>query len=261
MRGSLRGALNNHMNMKTKKLLVILILIFAGSNFNLLTAQPSKQILIDLAHGQKFWNDPADMKNSDSKQIDRVKYMTGELTKIATALDARIAYQKGIFDAGSLASCDLLFIHVPAAKFSASEVKVINEYVKNGGSLFLTMDQDYWSTLKKTRVNELISPFGIKYGAQSPDTLSGGFTEAGTITPNPLKISYHGERLVSGGTPFCFSNQSKEYPFGVFLELDNGGKLIVMGDGMVSLFMTSWRGVKDYQCSEFMHDALKWLLN
>ncbi len=25
-----------------------------------------------------------------------------------------------------------------------------------------------------------------------------------------------------------------------------------MGDGMVSLFMTTWEGVQDYQCQEFM---------
>ncbi|MDO8930413.1 MAG: hypothetical protein Q7W54_15675 [Bacteroidota bacterium] len=247
--------------MKINKLLVILIVIFAGINFGILAAQPSKQILVDLAHGQKFWADPAAMKKSDPKQIDRVKYMNDELTKIANSLNASIDYQKKKFEPGCLANCDLLFIHVPASKFSASEVKVINEYVQNGGSLFLAMDEDYWSTLKQTRVNELIKPFGIQYETQSLDTLSGGYTEAGTITPEPLKISYHGGRIVRGGTPFCYNNQSKEYPFGVFLKLENGGKLIVMSDGMVSLFMTSWKGVKDYQCSEFMHDVFKWLLN
>jgi len=43
--------------------------------------------------------------------------------------------------------------------------------------------------------------------------------------------------------------------------LKKGGKIIVMGDGMVSLYMTGWKGVNDYQCSEFMHDAFKWLLD
>lgn len=27
------------------------------------------------------------------------------------------------------------------------------------------------------------------------------------------------------------------------------------------LYMTSWQGVNDYQCSEFMNDVFKWLLN
>ena len=46
-----------------------------------------------------------------------------------------------------------------------------------------------------------------------------------------------------------------------YKKLKNGGKIIVMGDGMVSLYMTSWDNVNDYQCSEFMHDVFKWLLN
>jgi hypothetical protein len=33
-------------------------------------------------------------------------------------------------------------------------------------------------------------------------------------------------------------------PFGLFKEVENGGKIIVMGDGMVSLYMTSWEGVR-----------------
>lgn len=244
-----------------KKIVIVLIVIFIGSSFGLLAARPDKKILVDIAHGQKFWNDPADMQKSDPKQIERVKYMTGELTRIATSFNAQIDYQKGKFESGNLAGCDLLFIHVPAAKFSPSEAKVINEYVKNGGSLFLAMDENYWSTLKQTKVNDLIKPLGIWFEEQNPDTLSGGYTEAGKITPQSLKISFHGGRIIHGGTPFCFSNQSKEFPFGVYERLQGGGKLIVMGDGMVSLFMTSWKGVKDYQCRDFMHDTFKWLLD
>jgi predicted RNA-binding protein with PUA-like domain len=40
-----------------------------------------------------------------------------------------------------------------------------------------------------------------------------------------------------------------------------GGKIIAMGDGMPSLYMTSWEGVNNYQCATFMHDVIAWLLN
>ena len=251
--------------MKIIKLFIFLVLIVAG--INLRAQQPvapssqKKLILVDVAHGQKFWNDPSSMKKNDPKQVERVRYMASEMNKIATSLDATIAYQKNKIGTGCLANCRLLFIHVPSSKFSAAEVKIINQYLQGGGSLFLAMDEDYWSTLKQTKVNELIKSYGIQYGTQSPDTLSGGYTVAGTITDKSLKISYHGGRIIQGGTPFCFNNQTREYPFGVYLPLENGGKLIVMGDGMVSLFMTNWKGVKDYQCSEFIHDVFKWLLN
>jgi hypothetical protein len=66
--------------------------------------------------------------------------------------------------------------------------------------------------------------------------------------------------MEQGGTPFCFNNQSNE-AFGTYTQLKNGGKMIVMGDGMVSLYMTSWKDVNDYQCSEFMHDVFAWLLD
>lgn len=76
-----------------------------------------------------------------------------------------------------------------------------------------------------------------------------------------MKITYAEGRIVKGGTPFCFNTQTEEYPFGVYKELEHGGKMIIMGGGMVSLYMTSWKGVNDYQCGEFMNDVFKWLLN
>ena len=101
---------------------------------------------------------------------------------------------------------------------------------------------------------------GIQFGGESPDSLAGGHTKSGLITEKGLKISYHGARTVTGGTPFCFNDRSDDHPFGTFTEVKNGGKIIVMGDGMVSLYMTSWEGVHDYQCQEFMRDAFRWLL-
>lgn len=254
--------------MKAIKLLTILVLISLFGNQNVLIAQqiahPSsrkKLILIDIAHNQKFWNAPANMNGKDPNQIERVKYMTNEMTKSASSLDAEIGYLQNEIKPDHLANCDLLFIHIPSSKYGTGEIETITRYLQKGGSLFLVMDEDYWSTLEQTNVNDLIKPFGIQYGRQSPDTLNGGYTKAGFITTKSLKITCSGGRIVKGGTPFCFNNQSKEYPFGAFMSLKNGGKIIVMGDGMVSLYMTSWKGVNDYQCSEFMHDTFNWLLN
>ena len=61
------------------------------------------------------------------------------------------------------------------------------------------------------------------------DPLAGGHTKAGFITDKHLKISYHGARTVSGGTPSCFNDRSDDYPFGTFTEVKDGGKIIVMG--------------------------------
>ena len=63
-----------------------------------------------------------------------------------------------------------------------------------------------------------------------------------------------------GGTPFAYSNDSDRNPFAVFTEVEGGGKVIAMGEGMVSLYMTSWRDVMDYQCAAFMEETSGWLL-
>lgn len=238
---------------------LFLYVVFAGT----LLAQnsPTKyRILIDIAHKQRFWNDPAKMEGMDKNQIERVRYMTNQIMKNANSLNAEIEYLKEEIKPDNLVKCDLLFIHIPSAKYSPGEINSITQYLQNGGSLFLAMDVDYWSTLEQTAVNDIIEPFGIQYCGQSPDTMSGGYTKAGIITDKSLKITYAEGRIVKGGTPFCFNTQTEEYSFGSFRELKNGGKMIIMGDGMVSLYMTSWQGVNDYQCVEFMHDVFNWLL-
>jgi hypothetical protein len=212
---------------------------------------------IDVAHQQRFWADPADV---DEKRVARVKYMTGEMLKTAAAVDASLSYWKKDIAPDGLRGCDLLFIHIPSAKYTPGEVGAITKYITGGGSLFLVMDQDTWSTLDQTNVNDLIRPFGLQFGGESPDSQSGGHTKAGLITEKSLKISYHGARTVTGGTPFSFNDRSDANPFGTFVDVKNGGKIVVMGDGMVSLYMTSWEGVQDYQCQEFMQDVFRWLL-
>jgi hypothetical protein len=197
----------------------------------------------------------------DKDFVERIKYMTGEITKSAASVGADVSYATGKILPEHLNKYDLLFVHIPSSKYTAEEVKAIQDYLAKGGSLFFIMDADYWSTLEQVNANDIISTYGIKFGKNSPDTLSGGYTKAGLITKKPLKITYHGARTLSGGTPFCFSNQSEKNPFGTFLKIPNGGKIVAMGDGMVSLYMTSWKDVNDYQCSAFMHDVFAWLLN
>jgi hypothetical protein len=246
------------MNFKYLTFFLLLLLISTSTLFPQTSSK--KKIYMDIAHGQKFWNDPADMVSGAGNDPDRVKYMTDQLSKTASSVGAELFYLKDEIKPENLSNCDLLFIHIPSKKYKAGEVEAITQYLNKGGSLFLVMDEDYWSTLENANVNDFIKPFDIQFGNQSPDTTLGGITESDLITEKVLKITYYGGRIVNGGNPFCFSNAKEKYPFGVFKKLKNGGKLIVMGDGMVSLYMTSWNGINDFQCSEFMHDTFKWLL-
>ena len=245
------------MSFKCYIFIFLSLILFTNTIFP--QTSPPKKIYMDLAHGQKFWNDPSDMKGQDENWINRVKYMTDQFLKTASSVNAELYYLKDEIKPEDLSDCDLLFIHIPSKQYTTNEIKAITGYLKNGGSLFLVMDEDFWSTLKNTNVNDIIKPFGIQFGEQSPDTTLGGITKAGIITEKPLMITYYSGRIIKGGTPFCF-NKNGKYPFGVYESLKNGGKIIGMGDGMTSLYMTSWKGVNDFQCAEFMHDAFKWLL-
>jgi len=240
--------------------LLVLLLVSSASLLMAQSARLKQQILVDVSHGQKFWNDPTAMSGKEPSVVQRINYMNGELVKNATALKTEVTYLKGKITPDVLAKGNVLFIHIPSSKYEADEVKAIQQHLEKGGSLFLVMDANYWSTLAQTNVNDIVRPYNIKFGEDSPDTSVGGHTKAGVLTKKNLKIPYHGARLVEGGTPFGFSNKTEEYPFGTFVKLKSGGKIIAMGDGMVSLYMTAWEGVNDYQCSEFMQEAFAWLL-
>ena len=219
-----------------------------------------KKILVDVAHGQKFYSDPADKTSTQLVPTNRLNYMTGELTKNGATHSAEIAYLKAPITTDALSKSDLLFIHVPSTKYSADECKAIRQYVENGGSLFIVIEEDYWASLEQVNANDIVKPFGITFSNNSPDKSNGGHSTPGKVTKKKYSIPYHGARRVEGGTPFAFGNESDANFFGVFQEVKGGGKVIAMGDGMVSLYMTSWQGVTDYECAGFMGETIGWLL-
>lgn len=169
-------------------------------------------ILMDISHGQRFWNDPSKMETSND-QLPRVKAMTGELLKTGKSVNAKLAYTKGPIDEAQLKNADVLFIHIPTLQYAPGEVKAIRNYLKKGGSLFIVTEVDYWATLQQTNVNDLLEPFGIQYKGTIPDSLIGGYTKAGAITPRPLKISYHEGRIVEGGHTFLFWRSNRKISF------------------------------------------------
>jgi hypothetical protein len=240
----------------TTSVFVMLTLIACWTD---LSAQ-KKKILVDVAHGQKFYSDPADMISSDLVPTDRLKYMTGELTKNGAAHNAEVAYLKTPITTDALSKCDLLFIHVPSKKYSADECTAIRKFVEKGGSLFVVIEEDYWAPLTQINANDIVQPFGITFSTDSPNKTSGGHSTANKITKKKYSIPSHGARIVQGGVPFAFSNASDTNPIGVYAETKGGGKVVAMGEGMVSLYMNAWQNVTDYQCAGFMEEVVGWLV-
>lgn len=223
-------------------------------------APTEHRIAVDVAHGQVFWGDPAAPVATPVSNADRMRFLASKLQENARSLNAELVYLNDELGASSLRDVDVLFIHVPTARYTESEVEAVKAFLARGRSLLLVMEEGYWTSLEQANVNDLIRPFGIQFGADSPDTRVGGRTRDGLITEQALKIPYHGGRTVRGGTPFSFSVGPDPVTFGSFAELEGGGRLVVMGDGMASLYMNSWEGVDDYQTERFMEDVLAWLL-
>lgn len=221
---------------------------------------PKKKIIVDVAHGQRFYSDPADGISTELVPADRLQYMTGELIKNGASHHAAVGYLKAPITMEALSTSDLLFIHVPSRNYSADECKAIRQFIEEGGSLFIVLEEDYWSTLAQVNANDIVAPFGITYSSDNPDRSSGGHSQAGKVTKKKYFIPYHGARTVLGGTPFAYSNDPSANPFAVFTEIKGGGKVVAMGEGMVSLYMTSWQGVTGYQCAQFMEETIGWLL-
>lgn len=243
---------------------VIPTIVFLLININIACSQqmnaPEFKISVDVAHNPVFWGDPSNTEGFDSNRADRVRYLASQLQNNASALNAELVFLNEQIGPDDLGDSDLLLIHVPSSPYSESELTAITGFLENGGSLFLAMDVDGWSTLEQTNVNDIISPFGIQFGPDSPDTEVGASTKKGVITEQAVKIPYHGGRIVKGGSAFAFTVGPEEVPFARFTELDNGGKIIVMGDAMAALYMNSWQQVDDYQTEKFMQDVIRWLL-
>src|SRR5262245_42292810 len=117
----------------TFSILVFSLLACVGAHAQT-SAAATKRICMDVAHEQKFWHDPADMAGMDVKMIERVKYMTAEFTKSATAANASLSYLKKEITPKDLEGCDLLFIHIPSAKYTPGEVSAISQHIASGGS-------------------------------------------------------------------------------------------------------------------------------
>ena len=81
-RTSSRADDNRFPEMKPITLFTLLVSLLTGISARAQTPTSAKsRICVDVAHQQRFWNDPAGMAGMDANVIERVKYMTGELDK------------------------------------------------------------------------------------------------------------------------------------------------------------------------------------
>ena len=198
-----------------------------------------------------------------------------QLDAVAKKLGLEIQPSAGTITAGALEGARILYLRAPSKEFTASEAEAIVAFVKAGGSLLLVLDEERRQSLEKTKVNDLISPFGIRLTADTEYLHNnGGLAKAGEINKADREVPFSGGRAVEGGTAFAFQldkDGKPSKPFGAYKRLDNGGRIVVLGEGMASLFLGDPNAVRlsgsqneptpywGKDSAIFMEELLAWL--
>jgi len=241
--------------MKNKVLLVAAIGLCL-IRVDLLCAQGAKRVrlVFDQAHGEQ----------PPPPQLDAV----------ATKLGLDVQTSTGTISAAALEGARILYLRAPSKEFTATEAEAIVAFVKGGGSLLLVLDEERRQPLEKTGVNNLITPFGMRL---TPDTEylhnTGAVAKAGEINKADREVPFSGGRAVEGGTAFAFQLDKEgkpSHPFGAYTRVDSGGRIVVLGEGMASLFLGDPKGVRltgdatattywGKDSAIFMEEVLTWL--
>jgi hypothetical protein len=197
-----------------------------------------------------------------------------QLSPLATRLGLQIQTSAEPITGKVLDGTRLLYLRAPSKQFTATEAEAIIAFVKRGGSLLLVLDEERRQSLETTRVNDLISPFGLRLTADTehlPNT--GAVAKAGEINKADREVPYDGGRAVEGGTPFAFQldkDGKPAQPYGAYARVNGGGRIVVLAEGMASLFLGDPKGVRltddrnnpiywGKDSAIFMEEVLAWL--
>lgn len=184
-------------------------------------AQGRPRILYDRAHGE---NAP-----------------TPELSALAGRLGIDLSTSTDAITPAALAGVRVLYLRAPSTTITPDERAAIVAFVRQGGSLLLVMDEQSRQDIAVVAANELIEPFGLTLTPDTPYVHNvGAIGKAGEIHAADREVPYSGGRAIEGGTPFGFqldTNGKPAQPFAASTKVAGGGRVIVMGEGMASIFM------------------------
>jgi hypothetical protein len=247
--------------MKTRAIAVLMTLGAAAAAQAQTPARPAgsvTRICADQAHGQGPLVDP--------------------YAPLAAKLNAEIVTSSAPITAETLKGCRLLIVRIPTQEIRSEESSAVAEFVRGGGALLLAFDEERRAPLAATRVNDLIAPFGLKLTADTEYLHNNGaIVKKGAISTADRELPFSGGRAVEGGTPFGWQLDKDGKPGHVFAAsatVGNRGKVVVLGDAMVTLFLGTPEGVRltgvprdptrtsywGKDSAIFMEELLTWLI-
>ena len=226
-----------------------------------------QKVMFDLFHGQ--------FKDTfvDSTYYD---YVIPGYEEIAREGGYQLVMNKSEITAQALDSVDALLscrhYQKHTDKFHRSEKRAITDYIRQGGSVIMFIDEEkHRVDLEKYGVNDITQEFGIEvlYDFDVPGNC-GAVTFENEIFGGRREIPCSGVRGVKGGIPAGVCME-QGYQMASFVHLDNGGKLYVAGETMAALLMgypdgernvhrmmeTRWWGKDSYI---YMVELLLWAL-
>ena len=250
-----------------KRISIVLCLMLIGLS-SLMAQSEGKRLMFDLSHGQfqDQWVDPS-----------FYDYVIPGYQEILIRNGVEYVPNKDEITAESLKDIDCLLMLSPLASktqidITEGEKVAIADYIRNGGSVIMLVDESDRVNLKKYGANDIISQFGIKLGDDINDVPGncGAVSIPNEIFGGRREVPYSGSRMVYGGIPGSLCMEGG-YGHGAYTKLDNGGKLYVIGETMVGLLMgfpdgernvhkrmqTRWWG-KDSHL--FMEELIMWAL-
>ena len=198
------------------------------------------------------------------------------MADVAAKLNLDIAVIEQPISAAGLEGSRLLYLRAPSKTFTDAEKSAIVAFVRKGGSLLLVLDEEKRQNLATTGVNDVIAPFGMRL---TPDTAhvpnAGAIAPAGEINRANRELPYDGGRAVEGGTPFAFQldkDGKPAQPYGAWSNVQAGGRVVVLSEGMASLVLGSVAGQRlspvtgsdsvyyGKDSAIFMEEVLAWLI-
>jgi hypothetical protein len=174
--------------------------------------------------------------------------LPGPMDAIAKKLGLEIQTSAQPINAESLKGVRILYLRAPSQEFAAAETEAIVAFVKGGGSLLLVLDEERRQSLEKTGANKLITPFGMRLTLDTEYLHNcGGIAKAGEINKADRELPFSGGRAVEGGTAFAFQldkDGKRGQPFGAYKRVNDRARIVVLGEGMASLFLGVPNGVR-----------------
>ena len=198
-----------------------------------------------------------------------------QMNAVANRLGLEIRTSSGPITAKTLDGTHVLELRAPSQEFTTAEAEAIVQFVNSGGSLLLVLDEEKRQSLEKTRANDIIAPFGMRLTSDTeylPNT--GAIAKAGEINRADRELPYDGGRAVEGGTAFAFQldkDGKPAQPYAAYKRVHNGGRIVVVAEGMASLFLGDPKGVRlsggrnvptvywGKDSAIFMEEVLAWL--